>query len=83
MDRSKQYRLKIETPSMTFVLNHEHKFAFPVNFRNDYTGTHSEVVLLDGNLDSTGKRPRMFKDLQRFADTWFRNLKHQGFFAAA
>lgn len=54
--------------------------AEPVSFRNDYLGLDQEVY----RYDETGKRThldtKLKQDLKEFAQTWFANLKEQGFF---
>ena len=55
--------------------------AEPVSFRNDYLGISQEVY----RYDEAGRRshvfPRLKQDLKEFAQSWFANLKDQGFFA--
>ncbi len=55
--------------------------AEPVSFRNDYLGIVQEVY----RYDETGRRthvvPPLKQDLKEFAESWFANLKEQGFFA--
>ncbi|MDR4467191.1 MAG: hypothetical protein MRJ68_02715 [Nitrospira sp.] len=55
--------------------------AEPVSFRNDYLGLSQEVY----RYDETGRRthvlPTLKQDLMEFAESWFANLKDQGFFA--
>jgi hypothetical protein len=55
--------------------------AEPVSFRNDYLGLSQEVY----RYDETGRRthvlPSLKQELKEFADSWFSNLKDQGFFA--
>ena len=54
--------------------------AEPVSFRNDYLGLSQEVY----RYDETGRRthvlPTLKQDLMEFAESWFANLKDQGFF---
>ncbi len=54
--------------------------AEPVSFRNDYLGIVQEVY----RYDETGRRthvvPSLKQDLKEFAQSWFANLKDQGFF---
>ncbi|MBX3349000.1 MAG: hypothetical protein KF747_09670 [Nitrospira sp.] len=54
--------------------------AEPVSFRNDYLGLSQEVY----RYDETGRRthvvPTLKQDLAKFAESWFANLKDQGFF---
>ena len=56
--------------------------AEPVSFRNDYLGIVQEVY----RYDETGRRthvvPSLKQELKEFAESWFANLKDQGFFAA-
>jgi len=55
--------------------------AEPVSFRNDYLGIVQEVY----RYDETGRRthvvPSLKQELKEFAESWFANLKDQGFFA--
>ena len=55
--------------------------AEPVSYRNDYLGIVQEVY----RYDETGRRthvlPTLKQDLTEFAESWFANLKDQGFFA--
>ena len=54
--------------------------AEPVSFRNDYLGLDQEVY----RYNETGKRTyldtKLKLHLKEFAQTWFANLKEQGFF---
>ena len=56
--------------------------AEPVSFRNDYLGIVQEVY----QYDETGRRthvvPSLKQELKEFAESWFSNLKDQGFFAS-
>ena len=56
--------------------------AEPVSFRNDYLGIVQEVY----RYDETGRRthvvPTLKQDLTEFTESWFANLKDQGFFAS-
>ena len=56
--------------------------AEPVSFRNDYLGLSQEVY----RYDETGRRthvvPSLKQELKDFAESWFTNLKDQGFFAS-
>ena len=55
--------------------------AEPVSFRNDYLGIVQDVY----RYDETGRRTQVLlalkQDLKEFAESWFANLKDQGFFA--
>jgi hypothetical protein len=56
--------------------------AEPVSFRNDYLEIVQEVY----RYDETGRRthvvPSLKQELTEFAESWFANLKVQGFFAS-
>ena len=56
--------------------------AEPVSFRNDYLGIVQEVY----RYDETGRRthvvPSLKQELKDFAESWFANLKDQGFFGS-
>ncbi len=56
--------------------------AEPVSFRNDYLGIVQDVY----RYDETGRRthvvPSLKQELKEFAESWFANLKDQGFFAS-
>ncbi len=56
--------------------------AEPVSFRNDYLRIVQDVY----RYDETGRRthvlPTLKQDLTEFAESWFANLKDQGFFAS-
>ena len=56
--------------------------AEPVSFRNDYLGIVQDVY----RYDETGRRthvvPSLKQELKEFAESWFSNLKDQGFFAS-
>ena len=56
--------------------------AEPVSFRNDYLGIVQDVY----RYDETGRRthvvPPLKQELKEFAESWFANLKDQGFFAS-
>ncbi len=55
--------------------------AEPVSFRNDYLGTVQEVYRYDKAGRRTHIVPGLKQDLEEFAESWFANLKDQGFFA--
>lgn len=56
--------------------------AEPVSFRNDYLGIVQDVY----RYDETGRRthvvPSLKQELKEFAESWFANLKDQGFFGS-
>ncbi len=55
--------------------------AEPVSYRNDYLGIVQEVYRCDEAGRRTHVVPSLKEDLKEFAQTWFANLKDQGFFA--
>ena len=55
--------------------------AEPVSFRNDYLGILQEVYRYDEAGRRTHVVPSLKQDLKEFAQSWFANLKDQGFFA--
>jgi len=55
--------------------------AEPVSYRNDYLGLSQEVYQYDEAGRRTHVVPSLKQDLKEFAQTWFTNLKDQGFFA--
>jgi hypothetical protein len=70
-------------PDMVFLFHNlaDGPAAEPVSYRNDYLGIFQEVY----RYDEAGKRshvfPRLKRDLKEFAQSWFANLRDQGFFA--
>jgi hypothetical protein len=56
--------------------------AEPVSFRNDYLGIVQDVY----RYDEAGRRTHVLltlkQELKEFAESWFANLKDQGFFAS-
>jgi hypothetical protein len=56
--------------------------AEPVSFRNDYLGISQEVYRYDEAGRRTHVLPTLKQDLTEFAESWFANLKDQGFFAS-
>jgi len=56
--------------------------AEPVSFRNDYMGIVQDVY----RYDEAGRRTHVLSSLKQelteFAESWFANLKDQGFFAS-
>lgn len=70
-------------PDMVFLFHNlpDGMAAEPVSFRNDYLGIVQEVY----RYDETGRRthvvPSLKQELREFAESWFANLKDQGFFA--
>jgi len=56
--------------------------AEPVSFRNDYLGIVQEVYRYDEAGRRTHVLPSLKPELKEFAESWFANLKDQGFFAS-
>lgn len=56
--------------------------AEPVSFRNDYRGISHEVYRYDAAGTRTHVVPTLKQELKEFAQTWFANLRDQGFFGA-
>ncbi len=71
-------------PDIVFLFHNlpDGAVAEPVSFRNDYLGIVQEVY----RYDETGRRthvvPSLKQELKEFAESWFANLKDQGFFAS-
>ena len=57
----------------------EFQVAEPISFRNDYMGIHQEVYRYNDDGKATHINTRLKAELKSFAQTWFRNLKEQGF----
>lgn len=63
-------------PEVVFLV--KDKEWFPVSYRNDSLGAHSEAIIVDhGEVRSV--RPPVLKDLQSFVGTWDRNISDQGY----
>ncbi|MGE0468164.1 MAG: hypothetical protein AB7L09_03795 [Nitrospira sp.] len=56
--------------------------AEPISFRNDYLGIVQEVYRYDEAGRRTHVVPSLKQELKEFAESWFANLKDQGFFAS-
>ncbi len=56
--------------------------AEPVSFRNDYLGIAQDVYRYDEGGRRTHVLPTLQQDLTEFAESWFANLKDQGFFGS-
>jgi len=54
--------------------------AEPVSFQNDYMGIVQDVYRYDEVGRRTHVLPTLKQDLKEFAQSWFANLKDQGFF---
>ena len=56
--------------------------AEPVSFRNDYPGIVQDVYRYNEMGRRTHVVPSLKRELTDFAESWFANLKDQGFFAS-
>ena len=56
--------------------------AEPVSFQNDYLGIAQNVYRYDEGGRRTHVLPMLKQNLTEFAESWFANLKDQGFFAS-
>ena len=56
--------------------------AEPVSFRNDYLGIVQNVYRDDERGRRTHVVPSLKQELKDFAESWFANLKDQGFFGS-
>ena len=66
-------------PEMTFEIDGAN--FWPVSFQQDSLGLYQEACFQRD--DRTLVRPRLLKDLQKFARSWNTNLREQGFLKAA
>ena len=66
-------------PEMTFELYTDASLAEPLTYRNDSVGRMQEVYEYSPRGNTSRVRPRLKKELRRFAVLWVRNLKAQGF----
>lgn len=70
-------------PEMTFWHAPDGKW-YPASYRLDSLGIFRESIILDyGTGLPTGIRRREQADEASFANTWFNNIRHQGFLKAA
>jgi hypothetical protein len=67
-------------PEMTFEVDGAN--FWPVSFQQDSLGLYQEACFV-GESGATLVRPRLLKDLQKFARSWNMNLRAQGFLKAA
>lgn len=69
-------------PEMVFAMQEINGItvAEPISFQNDYMGVYQEVYTYNGEGKRTHVNPRLKREFVSFSLTWFRNLKHQGFF---
>lgn len=67
-------------PEMTFEVDGAN--FWPVSFQQDSLGLYQEACFV-GESGATLVRPRLLKDLQKFARSWNTNLREQGFLKEA
>ena len=69
-------------PDMEFEIDGQGKWH-PVSYRQDSIGVMQEAVFVDDKTGRVMVRPKLVRDLRRFAATWSKNLDEQGFLEAA
>ena len=69
-------------PDMEFEID-ENFGWHPVSYRQDSIGLMQEAVFVDDKTGRVMVRPKLVRDLRRFAATWSKNLDEQGFLEAA
>lgn len=69
-------------PEMVFAFHDLGTFlaAEPVSYRNDYIGIDQECYIYSAEGQRTHVRSELKQQFKYFAQTWFRNLRAQGFF---
>jgi hypothetical protein len=70
-------------PEMIFSTATTDGSFLPVSYRNDYVGSFRQCTTVDAAGQPVGFMPGEVRDQVSFANTWARNLKEQGFIAAA
>ena len=75
--------ISCDDPEMIFAFHDWREFiaAEPISYRNDYMGINQECYLYDADGKRTHIRPDLKAQFKTFAQTWFRNLRAQGFFS--
>jgi hypothetical protein len=70
-------------PDMVFAFHDWGTFlvAEPISYRNDYMGVGQECYICDRDGKRLQVRPDLEAQFKAFAQTWFRNLRTQGFFS--
>lgn len=70
-------------PEMVFAFHDWETFmaAEPISYRNDYMGIDQECYICDQDGKRLQVRPDLKAQFKAFAQTWFRNLRAQGFFS--
>ncbi len=71
-------------PDIVFLIHNlpDGMAAEPVSYRNDYLGISQDVYRYDETGRRTHVMPSLKQELKEFAESWFTNLKDQGFFAS-
>jgi hypothetical protein len=69
-------------PDMEFEVDDEGGWH-PVSYCQDSIGLMQEAVFVDDKTGRVMVRPKLVRDLRRFAATWSKNLDEQGFLEAA
>ena len=69
-------------PDMEFEVDGEGGWH-PISYRQDSIGLVQDAVFADSETGKVMVRPKLVRDLRRFAATWSTNLDEQGFVAAA
>jgi hypothetical protein len=70
-------------PEMIFSTATTDGSFLPVSYRNEYVGSFRQRTTVDAAGQPVGFMPGEVRDQVSFANTWARNLKEQGFIAAA
>jgi hypothetical protein len=69
-------------PDVEFEVDSNGKWH-PVSYRQDSIGTMQEAILRDSGTGKLLVRPKLLRDLKRFAKLWSKNLNEQGFLEKA
>jgi hypothetical protein len=69
-------------PDMEFEVDPDGKWH-PISYRQDSIGTMQEAVLRNTDTGKLMVRPKLLRDLKRFAKLWSKNLDEQGFLEKA
>jgi hypothetical protein len=69
-------------PDMEFEIDQDGKWN-PISYRQDSIGMMQEAVFIDSGTGDVKVRPKLVRELKRFARQWSDNLDEQGFLDAA
>ena len=69
-------------PDMEFEIDQDGNWH-PVSYRQDSIGMMQLAVFVDSGMGEVKVRPRLVRELKRFARQWSNNLAEQGFLDAA